>query len=130
MRTGTRLSQIRFRRGEPDHLRRADPRTARTSEPLISSGEPNIDNGIALSVDLRGRRLDARPVGFRAKRHSGLIDVDKPGVCSVIDFWEPLWCGGDLVLDPDQFYILASKEAVRVPPTYRRRDDPVQPAGR
>ncbi len=125
VRTGTRLSQIRFRRGEPTH---SDDliRELHAREPLISSGAPNIDNGIALTVDLRGDG-SKRPVGFRAKRHSGLIDVDKPGAYSVIDFWEPLWCGGDLVLDPDQFYILASKEAVRVPPNYAAEMIPFNP---
>ena len=107
VRTGTRLSQIRFRRGEPTHSDELI-RELHAREPLISSGEPDVDNGIALSVDLVGDG-SKHPVGFRAKRHSGLIDMDKPGVCSVIDFWEPLWCGGDLVLDPDQFYILASQ---------------------
>ena len=125
VRTGSRLSQIRFRRGEPTHSDELI-RDLHASEPLISSGEPNIDNGIALSVDLLGDD-SKRPVGFRAKRHSGLIDVDKPGTCSVIDFWEPLWCGGDLVLDPDQFYILASKEAVRVPPEYAAEMIPFNP---
>lgn len=125
VRTGSRLSQIRFRRGEPAH---SDDmlRKLHASEPVISSGEPNIDNGIALSVDLRGGG-DKRPVGFRAKRHSGLIDVDKPDQCSVIDFWEPLWPSRDLVLDPDQFYILASKEAVRVPPLYAAEMIPFNP---
>jgi dCTP deaminase len=125
VRAGSRLSQIRFRRGEPTYSD-ALIRDLHAREPLISHGEPNIDNGIALSVDLRGDG-SGQPVGFRAKRHSGLIDIDKAGDCSVVDFWEPLWCGGELVLDPDQFYILASKEAVRVPPTYAAEMIPFNP---
>jgi dCTP deaminase len=66
-------------------------------------------------------------VGFRAKRHSGLIDVDRTGTLEVADFWEPLWRRGSLVLDPDQFYILASKEAVRVPPAYAAEMVPFNP---
>lgn len=125
VRTGTRLSQIRFRRGEPTH---SDDliRDLHAREPLISSGEPNIDNGIALTVDLTGVASEG-PIGFRAKRHSGLIDVDKPGSCDVLDYWEPLWHRGELVLDPDQFYILASKEAVHVPPTHAAEMVPYNP---
>ena len=43
------------------------------------------------------------------------------------DFWEPIWLRGSLVLDPDQFYILASKEAVRVPPTHAAEMVPFNP---
>ena len=66
------------------------------------------------------RPLD-QPVGFRAKRHAGLIDVDKKAACDVRDYWEPIWAEGELVLDPDQFYILASKEAVSACPRPMRR---------
>jgi len=125
VRPGARLNQIRFRRGEPTH---SDDliRELHAREPLISSGEPNVDNGIALTVDLLGQTSKG-PIGFRAKRHSGLIDVDKPGSCDVLDYWEPLWHRGELFLDPDQFYILASKEAVRVPPTHAAEMVPYNP---
>ncbi|MGI9416008.1 MAG: 2'-deoxycytidine 5'-triphosphate deaminase [Hyphomicrobiales bacterium] len=125
VRTGSRLSQIRFRRGEPTH---SDDliRDLHAREPLISSGEPNIDNGIALTVDLLGEGSKG-PIGFRAKRHSGLVDVDRPASCDVLDYWEPLWRRGELVLDPDQFYILASKEAVRVPPSHAAEMVPYNP---
>jgi dCTP deaminase len=66
------------------------------------------------------------PVGFRAKRHSGLVDVDKKAR-STSDYWEPIWQRGSLVLDPDQFYILASKEAVRVPPAHAAEMVPFNP---
>jgi dCTP deaminase len=125
VRTGSRLSQIRFRAGAAvasDSL----IRELHAREGLISSGDINIDNGLALRVDLSS--LDGEgPVGFRAKRHSGLIDVDEKEALAVTDFWEPLWQRGSLVLDPDQFYILASKEAVRVPPAYAAEMVPFNP---
>ena len=124
-RTGSRLSQMRFRAGAP-HASDAIIRKLHKEEGLISAGEVNIDNGLALTVDLEGSGGDA-PVGFRAKRHSGLIDVDKKAALEVSDFWEPLWRRGSLVLDPDQFYILASKEAVRVPPTHAAEMVPFNP---
>lgn len=125
VRTGSRLSQIRFRSGEVDA---SDTliRELHDAEPLITSGSVNIDGGLALSVELR-RQAPGQPVGFRAKRHAGLVDVDKKAACAVLDFWEPIWTEGELVLDPDQFYILASKEAVRVPPAYAAEMVPFNP---
>ncbi|WP_119390171.1 2'-deoxycytidine 5'-triphosphate deaminase [Taklimakanibacter lacteus] len=125
-RTGSRLSQIRFRSGPP---LASDEIIAllHESEALISSGTANIDNGIALSVDLSGGEPSGQPVGFRAKRHSGLVDVDRTGALDVLDYWEPIWQKNSLILDPDQFYILASKEAVRVPPTHAAEMVPFNP---
>ena len=126
VRSGSRLSQIRFRRGAPrdgdDELVELHKR-----ERLVSSEHADIAEGIALSVDLTG---DADGlVGYRAKRHTGLIDVDVSGACAVLDYWEPIHARGAqrLVLDPDQFYILASKEAVHVPPTHAAEMVPFNP---
>jgi dCTP deaminase len=124
-RQGSRLSQIRFRLGAAsasDALIHA----LHAREPLITAGDVNIDGGLALSVDLVAMQKDA-PVGFRAKRHSALVDVDKKGALDVLDYWEPIWRQGSLILDPDQFYILASKEAVRVPPTHAAEMVPYNP---
>jgi dCTP deaminase len=124
-RTGSRLSQIRFRAGAPlasDSIIRA----LHAEESLISEGTANIDNGLALTVDLSGH--DAKsPVGFRARRHAGLVDVDRKAALNVLDYWEPIWERGSLILDPDQFYILASKEAVRVPATHAAEMVPFNP---
>ncbi|MCA3553986.1 2'-deoxycytidine 5'-triphosphate deaminase [Aestuariivirga sp.] len=125
VREGSRLSQIRFRRGA-SLATDALIRDLHAREGLISSGEANIDNGLALSVDLSTLGADG-PVGFRAKRHAGLIDIDRKAALEVLDYWEPIWPRGSLVLDPDQFYILASKEAVRVPPAYAAEMTPFNP---
>jgi dCTP deaminase len=125
VRRGSRLSQIRFRAGASlatDDL----IRKLHGEDRLIAQGEVNIDNGLALSVDLSTLAADG-PVGFRAKRHAGLIDVDRKAALEVADYWEPIWQRGSLVLDPDQFYILASKEAVRVPPSHAAEMVPFNP---
>jgi dCTP deaminase len=124
-RRGSRLSQIRFRSGA-SLATDALIRELHANDRLIAEGEPNIDNGLALTIDLAGAG-DEQPVGFRAKRHSGLIDVDRKAALEVSDFWEPIWRRGSLVLDPDQFYILASREAVRVPPTHAAEMVPFNP---
>lgn len=125
VRTGSRLSQLRFRRGTPDQ---SDTmiRQLHEREALVTSGAPDIDGGIALTVDLR-MTDDGAPIGYRAKRHSGLIDIDRAGAYDLHDFWEPIHRPGQLVLDPGQFYILASKEAVRVPPTHAAEMVPFNP---
>lgn len=126
VRAGSRLSQIRFRRGaagdSDDELIELHKR-----ERLVSSEQADIAEGIALSVDLTGDASGL--VGYRAKRHTGLIDVDASGACAVLDYWEPIYGRGSrrLVLDPDQFYILASKEAVHVPPTHAAEMVPFNP---
>lgn len=50
------------------------------------------------------------PVGFRARRHAGLVDVDRKAALNVLDDRGTDLERGSLILDPDQFYILASKE--------------------
>ena len=97
-------------------------------EQVVTSAEPSIQDGVAVSVDLAGFGPD-NLIGYRAKRHTGLVDVDKPGSCRTVDFWEPLYADASrtLILDPGQFYILASKEAVHVPPDYAAEMVPFDP---
>ena len=102
-------------------------------ETLVTGGDPNIDGGLGLSVDLSGAFEDTSGhkglIGYRAKRHTSLVDVDKVGACRISDYWEPIYIqnGGGLILDPDQFYILASREAVHVPPAYAAEMIPFDP---
>jgi len=125
IRTGSRLSQIRFRRGQA-RLGDAELRELHRRERL-ADGEPVIDNGLGLSVDLDPKRGGI--VGYRAKRYTGLIDVDKRDAHDQNDFWEAVDIGGksQLILDPDQFYILMSREAVQVPPDYAAEMVPFDP---
>jgi dCTP deaminase len=126
VRTGSRLSQIRFRLGEAP---RSDAEVVALHKAvgLVSGGNADIDGGVGLTVDLLGDTNGL--VGYRAKRHTGLVDVDKPGACLIDDYWERIIrsTSGRLILDPDQFYILASKEAVTVPPTHAAEMVPFNP---
>jgi dCTP deaminase len=127
VRAGSRLSQIRFRTGNAI-LSEADLHQLHDREKLVAAESPNISGGgIALSIDLTG---DAnRLIGYRGKRHTGLIDVDKRAAHDVLDFWEPLYDrgAGELILDPDEFYILVSREAVHVPPLHAAEMTPFDP---
>jgi dCTP deaminase len=131
VRQGSRLSQIRFHYGRGDNTD-AVLRELHQREKLTSDEHADIRDGIALSVDLSPDPQG--PVGglmgYRARRNTGVVDVDKPGSCPVSEFWEPLWVQGSqnrLILDPDQFYILASKESVHVPPTHAAEMVPFNP---
>jgi dCTP deaminase len=126
VRQGTRLSQIRFRRGHAT-LGGAEMAALHARERLVDTDTADFQGGISVSVDLAG----AGPltlIGYRAKRHTGVIDVEQRGY-AVADFWEPMLARADatLILDPDEFYILASKEAVQVPPDHAAEMVPFDP---
>lgn len=119
VRQGSCLNQLRFRRGNPPPADAA-MRRLQASEGLVDAGaaEADINKGVAISVDLSGDP-ETGLIGYRAKPHTTLIDIDKPGACEVLDYWEPVrrQAGrpAELILNPDEFYILMSKEFVTVP---------------
>jgi dCTP deaminase len=120
VRTGTRLLQLRLRRGPPTVNDAALRRLHRTTA-LVDAvpGAENIKGGLAFTVDVEGDPATGL-VGYRARRHAGLIDVDLIAHYDPLDFWEPVLArpGRCLILDPDDFYILASRESVVVPPDH------------
>lgn len=128
VREGSRLSQIRFRKGRSvlDEATLAD---LHAKDLLVSGGEANVSGGgIALSIDLEGQGPGSL-VGYRGKHHTAVVDVDRPGSLDPKDFWEPIYHRGhsELILDPDEFYILVSQEAVHVPPLYAAEMTPFDP---
>ena len=116
------LNQLRFRKGNPIAADSA-MRKLQETEGLVSTQNTKIDinNGVAISVDLIGN-VETRLIGYRAKPHTAIVDVDEPGSCSVLDYWEPVYRQknrpANLILNPDEFYILMSKEFVTVPLNY------------
>jgi dCTP deaminase len=121
VRQGSRLNQLRLRRGSSSSSKLGLQRL-HEEIPLVDSppGEETIrEDSIGVSLDLRGDP-ESGLVGFRAKKHADVIDVDCRGVYDPHDFWESITyrAGQGIILDPDAFYILATKEAVTVPPTH------------
>jgi dCTP deaminase len=118
VRRGSRLSQLRIRSGsssinDDEHFELQNQQ--RLVDLNLSAQE--VKNGIPVRVDLSGD--DTGLIGFRAKRHAGVVDVDKSAGQPVSSFWEPLYAHSrQLILDPGEFYILVSKEAVHVPSNY------------
>ncbi len=113
VRPGMRLNQIRFRRGQA-RLGDEELRARHARERLVD-GDAHIDQGLGFSVDLTPQAGGL--IGYRAKPHTGVIDLGRIGHYAVRDFWEPLQAeDGRLILDPGAFYILVSREAVHIPP--------------
>jgi dCTP deaminase len=132
IRQGERLSQLRLFQGEHQPsdvlLREIDSAETLVYLPDETPGAANIENGLRLSVDLAG--IDDSPIiGYRAKKHAPLIDLSKIGYYATEDFWDPIRRNESrtLVLDPEDFYILASREKVRIPPQYAAEMVPYDP---
>jgi dCTP deaminase len=124
-RAGSRLVQLRIRRGSPPFsdtaLRRLHEEVGLVDPPAGAASGGAIRDGLAFTVDVAG---SDGLVGYKARRHTDLIDVDRVRHYPWRDFWEPVFAhrGADgqsgVVLDPHDFYILASREAVVVPPDH------------
>jgi dCTP deaminase len=126
VRSGSRLTQIRFRRGRAG-LDDSEILALQGRARLVDTELADIARGIALTVDLHGTEPGA-PVGWRAKRHTALIDVDRIAAYDPFEFWDPLLPHrGGLILDPGQFYILASREAIQIPPDHAAEMEPFNP---
>jgi dCTP deaminase len=117
VRKGDRLNQIRIKRGTPlpsdDAMRRLNERDGLV-QPALERDD--IRQGVPITVDLAGAGMGS-VIGYRARKHAGLIDLRRLRQYAPADFWHVLRASEAraLVLDPGEFYILASKQAVRVP---------------
>ena len=134
VRTGSRLNQLRLRRGQ-SFTSDKEMEILQEHVGLVRNLDninlhDKIKNGVPLSIDLVGEN---GLIGYKARKHSMLIDIDKPNHYKRELFWEKITVedllhrGGDyqnkknqgsLILSPDAFYILASKEYVSVPSKY------------
>ncbi len=101
VRTGTRLNQLRLKQGDVPRL-----------------------GSRSVGVDLTGA-----VAGFRARRHAGVVDLDLEDGHDPKDFWQPLEPRrGELLLDPGEFYILASKEPIEIPALQAAEMTPIDPS--
>ena len=123
VRTGTRLNQLRFRRTRGEAPR---PITAADWKQLLGEGQISDTAEVSdrtgylpFSIDLVGSGVDGCLIGWRAKKHTTRVDFDRRDY-DPLDFWEPIRFHrrAALVLDPDEFYILMTKEPIAVPPDF------------
>ncbi|TGN57644.1 2'-deoxycytidine 5'-triphosphate deaminase [Paracoccus liaowanqingii] len=116
VRPGMRLNQLRLRQGQAV-LTDAELTALHAEQPLVGGAPALIDQGLGFSVDLRPAAGDL--VGYRARPHSGVIDLDRIGAYPTTEFWDELrTTQGRLILDPGAFYILVSRESVAIPADY------------
>ena len=127
VRKGSRLSQMRFRVGDT-RLSIEAHRALHAEQTLVFDANEQVGEGVALSIDLKGEGRNGL-IGFRSKRHTPVIDMDKKDALDVLDYWEPLINRGsdEFILDPDEFYILVSRESLQVPPAYAAEMVPFDP---
>ncbi|MEG8099428.1 2'-deoxycytidine 5'-triphosphate deaminase [Candidatus Liberibacter brunswickensis] len=117
VRAGSRLSQIRFMY-ERKFCSKNELLSLHKKKSLVQGGSFFFsEKSIALSVDLKGEKNGNGVIGYRSKRHTAVIDVDLQKTYDVLNFWDPLYSqnGSHLVLDPNEFYIFASKEFIQIP---------------
>ncbi|MDR4460448.1 MAG: 2'-deoxycytidine 5'-triphosphate deaminase [Nitrospirales bacterium] len=130
---GLALNQLRLMSGKPmvsdSGLRAVHRKTpllyhngdSGKTDLALSARELRVNNGLFLSVDLQGSSDHSEAiVGYRAKKNSHVIDLSLVGHYVASDFWEPLKrnATATMLLEPEEFYILASKERIQVPPGY------------
>ncbi|GAC1327938.1 MAG: 2'-deoxycytidine 5'-triphosphate deaminase [Beijerinckiaceae bacterium] len=136
VRKGSRLNQIRFRRLHSKQFQRSDfaikdrlLRERHKHRPLVD-GALNVRGGLILRVALSEETLGNNCVGYRAQKHTDVIDVDCVDHYNIRDFWEPLPPRDDkkLILDPGEFYILASSERIHIPPDLAAEMVPIDPS--
>jgi dCTP deaminase len=136
VRQGSRLNQIRFRGLGAQQLDRAEfgidekeLYKRHKTAPLVDRDLEWRRDGLVLRVGLHAQAHNG-VIGYRAQKHADILDVDKAGAYRIADFWEPVRARPDkrLILDPDEFYILASRERLQIPPDLAAEMVPIDPA--
>jgi dCTP deaminase len=133
VRAGMRLNQLRFIRGKPTSpdsvISALDEEQNLVYLDENSPIKAQVDRGLMISVNLEAAE-PTEVIAYRAKRNSPAIELDKINHYSAEDFWDIKHQPKNkaLILDPGDFYILASKERVRVPPEYAAEMIPIDPS--
>jgi dCTP deaminase len=118
VRQGTRLNQLRLQRGGSSVVSSDIQRLYDGGQLVKATGKlpPLRDGLVPLTVNLKGQ-IPGEIIGFRAKKNSSKIDLEKIGFYDPREFWEPIAASDGLLnLDKNDFYILATREEVGVPP--------------
>jgi dCTP deaminase len=134
MRAGMRLSQLRFVQGNPVSGDRTI-RELNQEEPLVymdeedSPGKARLHRGLRITVNLEASEA-GEVIAYKAKRYAPAIELDKINFYSTEEFWEVRHqnASKNLILEPGDFYILASRERVRVPPDFAAEMVPFDPS--
>ncbi len=122
VKTGQRLNQLRVRHGfevvpDQDLLRihASDPLLFDENTNPVSMDQIKVNKGLFMSVQLKGKKGEI--IGYKGKKHVNYVDLENINHYEVDEFWEPIYARPDakFILEPEAFYIFASKERIRVP---------------
>ena len=125
-RTGSSLNQLRLKNG-PCRLSDGELETMHAKQPLSDCEQLDFNQGLGVRVHLKAQ--SGSVIGHCARRHAGLIDVDRIGALNPGDYFDPIITpeNGFIILDPDEFYILASREALSIPANMAAEMTPISP---
>jgi dCTP deaminase len=121
---GMRLNQLRFVRGRSNPAADDDLKELAKGDGLVlsdenGSGQADINRGLYMTVDLQGNG-HSEVVAYQAKKHAPSIDLSRVNHYDRAEFWTPIDRprNGQFILEPGEFYLLASKQRVRVGPDH------------
>ena len=135
VRKGSKLNQIRFRRlnsqqleGSDFGLKEKELRERHEKIPLVDGDLELRRGGLVLRVGLGAEPADG-VIGYKAQKHADILDVDLTNY-DLADYWVEVRARRDqrLILDPDEFYILASRERLQIPADLAAEMVPIDPA--
>ena len=131
VKTGLALNQLRLLTGQPTvsdselkDLHESDKLLYHNDDdpdsPPLTAQDIRVDHGLFLRIGLRGSGSDRNIVGYKARKYTQAIDPSKIRHYKAQDFWDPIYqnTNDSLILDPQEFYILTSKERIKVPAGY------------
>ncbi len=122
---GISLAQMRLMKGDCV-LTDAGIRSLHEEHRILYNGDEHLEakdvfisRGLFMRVDLSGDAPGAT-IGYKSKKNSHVVDLAKRNHYNIEEFWEPVHRNkkGTLILEPEDFYILSSKERIRIPPSY------------
>jgi dCTP deaminase len=132
IRAGMKLSQLRFVEG-PANSQNTEIQELERKEPVVYLDQDQpakalFDKGLRITVNLEGGAGEV--IAYKARPNAPLIELDKINHYSPEEFWEPLYQNENrsLILDAGAFYILASRERVRVRPDFAAEMVPFDPS--
>ena len=78
-----------------------------------------FNDGLCMGIDLSGASTDGL-IGYRAHPNPPAVDLARVGHYDPEEFWEPIKrpARDSYILEANRFYILVSKERIRVPPRF------------
>ncbi|HVN79778.1 MAG TPA: 2'-deoxycytidine 5'-triphosphate deaminase [Terriglobia bacterium] len=133
VRSGMKLNQLRLVRGRSNPVADSGLKELAKDDLLVFNEEPSseqgdINRGLRITVDLKGT-ADSDIVAYEAKRYTQPVSLNQVQYYDPADFWSPIRKPekGYIVLEPENFYLLASKQPVRVGPDHAAEMVPYDP---